>query len=141
MAQFKVIVAGVNRVVDGYPVFHKAGSLIDLAEHEAARLLKLKAVAPVDADGVVTAMPEPDPVSPHLEPDIEDPSAFAVAAAGKHAAPEPDPEPVVPPRGNASLEEWQTFAKANGATDADLEGKTQRQIRDMFGPAGKDDPS
>lgn len=136
MTRFKVIIAGISRAVDGYPVFHKFGAVVDLAEADAGRLLKLKAVAPVDADGNVTAMPEPDPQSPHLEPDLEDPSDFAVATAGKHAAPEPAPtSDAATPRGNASLEEWTVFAKANGATDEELAGKSRDDIRAMFGSA------
>lgn len=143
MAKFKVIAAAINRLVDGEFVSHKIHELVELSKSEAGRLLALRAVAPVNADGEVTAMPEPVAVSPHIENDIEEPSAFAQAAAaasGKHSAPEPaesadDPDAGSTPRGNASLEEWQAFAKEQGATDDELAGKTRDEIRAMFGPA------
>lgn len=37
------------------------------------------------------------------------------------------------PGGNASLEEWQTFARTMGATDADLDGRTRNDLRDTYG--------
>ena len=37
------------------------------------------------------------------------------------------------PAGNASLEEWQEFARSQGATDAYLEGKLRNDLRDEFG--------
>lgn len=50
-----------------------------------------------------------------------------------------DDEPVVEagvderPAGNASLEEWQEFARAQGASDADLDGKSRNDLRDQYG--------
>lgn len=37
------------------------------------------------------------------------------------------------PAGNASLEEWQEYARTQGADDAYLEGKTRNDLRDEFG--------
>lgn len=37
------------------------------------------------------------------------------------------------PAGNASLEEWQEFARTQGATDADLDGKSRNDLRDQYG--------
>lgn len=47
------------------------------------------------------------------------------------------PEPVAPeedekPAGNASLEAWQDYAKANGHTDTDLDGLSRDDIRALF---------
>lgn len=36
------------------------------------------------------------------------------------------------PAGNASLEEWQGYARSVGASDADLEGKTRNELRDKY---------
>lgn len=36
------------------------------------------------------------------------------------------------PRGNASLEAWQEYAKSKGATDEDLDGMTRDEIRDLY---------
>lgn len=33
------------------------------------------------------------------------------------------------PKGNASLEEWQAFAREQGLSDEDLEGKTRDELR------------
>lgn len=37
------------------------------------------------------------------------------------------------PAGNASLEEWQEFARTQGATDTDLDGKSRNDLRDQYG--------
>lgn len=37
------------------------------------------------------------------------------------------------PAGNASLEEWREFARTQGATDADLDGKSRNDLRDQYG--------
>lgn len=129
MAKFKVLHAAVSRMVDGNFLVHRAGEIVDLPAAEVGRLVDLKAVAPVDAAGEVTALPEPGPVSPHIENALEDP---ADVPAGLVDA--PLPEPAETPRGNASLEEWTVFAKANGATDEELAGKTRDDIRAMFTP-------
>lgn len=39
----------------------------------------------------------------------------------------------VAPAGNASLEDWQEFARSQGATDDDLEGKTRNDLRAEYG--------
>jgi hypothetical protein len=45
-----------------------------------------------------------------------------------------DGDPVVElPAGNASLEEWQDYARTQGATDADLEGKKRDELREQYG--------
>jgi hypothetical protein len=55
------------------------------------------------------------------------------------AAPTPEPEPLVAsadvtePAGNASLAAWQDYARTQGATDADLDGKTRDELRDKYG--------
>lgn len=42
------------------------------------------------------------------------------------------PEGDLAPRGNASLEAWQEYAKSKGATDEDLDGMTRDEIRDLY---------
>lgn len=37
------------------------------------------------------------------------------------------------PAGNASLEDWQEFARSEGATDADLDGMNRNALRDQYG--------
>lgn len=37
------------------------------------------------------------------------------------------------PAGNASLEDWQEYARSQGASDDDLEGKSRNDLRDEFG--------
>lgn len=128
MALFKVIAARVNRLVEGTVVSHVTGEVVDLAEAEAKRLFGLKAVAPVDADGNVTGMPEPGVPSRHLDADLEP------VNARQAEEPQVDVADVPVPRGNASLDEWAAYAKACGATDEDLDGLGQRQIRDKYGP-------
>lgn len=39
---------------------------------------------------------------------------------------------VEPPARNASLEAWQEYARTQGLTDADLEGKHRDDLRDQF---------
>lgn len=36
------------------------------------------------------------------------------------------------PKANGSLEAWQDYAKANGKTDADLDGLGRDDVRDLF---------
>lgn len=36
------------------------------------------------------------------------------------------------PRGNASLEVWQDYAKSQGATDEDLDGMSRDEVRDLY---------
>lgn len=137
MALHKVIADRINRLVDGNLLSHVKGEIVDLAEAEAKRFFRLRAAAPVDDDGNVTAIPEAPKASPHLDADVE------TASGGAPVTPEPvEEEPVavedVPvPRGNASLDEWAAYAKACGATDADLDGLGQRQIRDKYGPTAQ----
>ena len=42
---------------------------------------------------------------------------------------------VEPPAGNASIEEWAEYAKARGATDADIEGLGRNELREKYGPS------
>lgn len=46
-----------------------------------------------------------------------------------------DVKPLAPeaPAGNASLEEWQAYARSQGATDADIEDKTRNDLRAQYG--------
>jgi hypothetical protein len=37
------------------------------------------------------------------------------------------------PAGNASLADWQEYARTQGATDADLDGKSRNDLRDTYG--------
>jgi hypothetical protein len=37
------------------------------------------------------------------------------------------------PAGNASLEDWQDYARAQGASDDDLDGKSRNDLRDTYG--------
>lgn len=36
------------------------------------------------------------------------------------------------PKGNASLEEWQKYARAQGKSAEDIEGKTRDELRALF---------
>lgn len=47
--------------------------------------------------------------------------------------PEPEPEIVEEPKGNASLEVWQDFARSKGATEEDLDGKKRNDLADLYG--------
>jgi hypothetical protein len=145
MATHKVLSAYLPRMVDGKFVVHRAGEILEnLAKKEADRLLRLRSVALVDANGKVR-MPAPNEETPLLEPDLEDPQV----SAGKHAAvPEAPPaDPAAPvdpadpeaagqaPRGNASLDEWVAYAKTQGATDEELAGLSRDQVRDKYAAA------
>lgn len=37
------------------------------------------------------------------------------------------------PAGNASTEAWQEYAKSQGATDEELDGKSRDELRDTYG--------
>lgn len=70
--------------------------------------------------------------------------AWAAKLVGDHVyeADDSTPEPVAPngerdetveiPAGNASLEAWQEYARSQGLTDADLEGKSRDDLRAQF---------
>lgn len=45
---------------------------------------------------------------------------------------EPEDEDPAKPGGNASLEEWQAYARSQGASDADLEGVSRNELRDRY---------
>lgn len=77
------------------------------------------------------------------EGDVERFDRFNVAPEAP-AFPEPavtpdDPAtPVVEvPGGNASLVAWQDYARANGATDADLDGLGRDEVRERYAPKGE----
>lgn len=142
MAKYEVIAPLLSRFREGVFVVHKVGERVDdLTKEEAERFLGLKAIARVGSDGRAQ-MPEPDPETPLLEPDLEDGQDTTVKPA---VTPEPEPEsesdgvaddqPAGPPRGNASLEEWAAYAKSQGATDEDLAGQSRDQIREQYGQA------
>lgn len=69
---------------------------------------------------------------------------WAAKLVGDHVyeADDSTPEPVAPngerdetveiPAGNASLEAWQEYARSQGLSDADLEGKGRDDLRDQF---------
>lgn len=94
----------------------------------------------VDADGN-----ELPPVPKHWGEDQLAPGAKVVKKSGKSSAKAKDSAKDQantddePPAGNASREDWETYAKANGATDADLvdeqgEPLGRDALRDKFGP-------
>jgi len=70
--------------------------------------------------------------------------AWAAKCVGDHVYEQDDsePEPVAPhgerdeeveqPAGNASLEAWQEYARSQGLTDADLDGKGRDDLREQF---------
>lgn len=59
------------------------------------------------------------------------------AAETEHAEDATDGTPVDDghdvPAGNASLTDWQEYARTKGATDADLSGKSRNDLRDTYG--------
>lgn len=69
--RYEVVHAGISRIVDGSPTFHRHGAIVDLTETEAARLLKLGAVAPVDPD-TPRPVPEPEPGLPEWLGSLDD---------------------------------------------------------------------
>ena len=57
-----------------------------------------------------------------------------VTKAGTSPAPadaDPDDDDTKP-GGNASLEEWQDYARSQGMSDADLENKSRNELRDLY---------
>jgi hypothetical protein len=79
---------------------------------------------------------------------VRDPSGQAVALVEGSEVPEWASDLVQPddlvgdpesgsqdgrPAGNASLEDWQEFARSQGATDADLDGMNRNALRDQYG--------
>lgn len=40
------------------------------------------------------------------------------------------------PAGNGSLEDWQKYARTQGATDADLDGQSRDDLRKKYAPQG-----
>lgn len=45
-----------------------------------------------------------------------------------------EPPAVEAPAGNASQETWATYARTQGATDADLDGLGRDELREKYGP-------
>lgn len=105
---------------------------------DGRRLVGLYRGAPVP-DGV----PE-ESIQHHLDSHLIAPLAEAEAQPGEvssetgsePASTEPgagEASAVEAPAGNASLEDWQEFARSKGASDEDLEGKTRNDLRDSYG--------
>ncbi len=46
---------------------------------------------------------------------------------------EPDSTDDDKPAGNASLEAWQEYARSQGATSGEIDGKTRGELREQFG--------
>lgn len=46
---------------------------------------------------------------------------------------EDDAAPVEAPKGNASLDEWQAYAQARGASAEDIDGLSRDELRERFG--------
>lgn len=46
---------------------------------------------------------------------------------------EDDAAPAEAPKGNASLEDWQDYARARGASPEDIDGLTRDELREQFG--------
>lgn len=63
----------------------------------------------------------------------EDLAKGEVERLADYLEPDAAPEGDGTPAGNASLEEWQEFARTQGATDADLDGKSRNDLRDQYG--------
>jgi hypothetical protein len=55
----------------------------------------------------------------------------AVAVDERTAEPE-QPAGDDKPAGNASLEDWQAYARSQGMADADLEGMSRNELRDLY---------
>lgn len=118
----------------------------DAAETEQAQKLLVEGQDVGDAVATFTA-PSHDEDGELVEDgsdtgplDLSDPGSVVAIETGNAADAEPETTPggaeaVEAPAGNASLEEWQAYAKASGATDADLEGKGRNDLRDQYSPA------
>lgn len=92
---------------------------------------------PFDDDGE----DEPSEGSESDESDSEEPSGDS---EGSEAPAEPtgdnapgtnvrEPHLVEKPAGNASIEAWQDYARSQGVSDDDLEGKSRDDLRDLYG--------
>lgn len=64
---------------------------------------------------------------------IDNPKAWAEKPEPAEPISSPEPEAPAPPAGNASLEDWQEYARSQGATEADLEDKKRDDLRDQYG--------
>lgn len=70
---------------------------------------------------------------------LSDPGSVVAVETGNAADEEqgtlPDGTSTEPPAASASKGAWTAYARAQGATDADLDGKTRDQLRDAYSPA------
>lgn len=114
MAERKVKIGGATfRRADGpddSPLwgFALMGETVDVHKDDVARFDRLNAPAQPTA---------------HLADPVPEPPA----------QPEPEGDEPEEPAGNASLETWQEFARARGASEDDIEGKSRNDLRDEFG--------
>ena len=88
----------------------------------------------VDADGeVLVEGSDTGPLG------LSDPGSVVAGDTGNSADTEaatlPDGTSTEPPAASASKGAWTAYARAQGATDADLDGKTRDQLRDAYSPA------
>lgn len=64
--------------------------------------------------------------------DAQDADEKAHTAAATDGTPVTDGADESRPKGNASLEAWQEYARTQGATDEDLDGATRDELRDRY---------
>jgi hypothetical protein len=86
------------------------------------------ATGPIDI-GSARAFNEGDPVpASHVTRGVVRPDQVAPAPVPEQSSGEP--------AGNASLADWQVFARTRGATDEDMDGQTRDQLRDLYSQKG-----
>lgn len=91
--------------------------------------VKPQAGAP-DYEGGEMGAAVDEPGGPSSGPRVhEDQEPAADVAQDQEPAPDEDDRPA----GNASTEDWQEYARTQGATDADLEGLSRNELRDKYG--------
>jgi hypothetical protein len=64
--------------------------------------------------------------------DDEAPVLTIIEQDGADVAPPVVGGDVPKPAGNAGLEEWTAYARSQGATDADLDGLSRNDVRDLY---------
>ena len=66
---------------------------------------------------------------------VSDEKAERLGSTLKPLLPEQETQSSEPvqPAGNASLEDWQDYARSQGASDEDLDGVSRNDLRDAYG--------
>ncbi|WP_426302766.1 hypothetical protein [Arthrobacter sp. R-11] len=106
----------------------ESGVVLDLPEAKACGLVRDGYAK--WADGEPPANVNPEGQAPGTPP----PGSQYGTGDGPDGAPPADGKP----RGNASRDEWVTYALANGKTEDDLQGLKQGEIRALFGDTSGD---